>query len=96
MAAQCPVNTAMVSWRFVADARPWYDREDGAYTLSPTCCSVGEAGLGLCTKRLSGCAVPKQGVLEGAQGDGHNRNSEVGRCRLTPGRPWACRDWFPR
>jgi hypothetical protein len=36
---------AMVSWRFVADTRPWYDREDGAYTLSPTCCSVGEAGL---------------------------------------------------
>ena len=40
--------------------------------------------LGLCTKRLSGCAVPKEGELEGAQGDGHNRNAEVARCRLTP------------
>ena len=85
--ARCPAKTAMVSWRFVPDDRPWYDREEGAFSLSPTCCSVGEAGLGLCTTRYSGCAAPAEGVLEGSL---EKSTSHTGLPDISHVEPVAC------
>ena len=54
---QCPENTAMLSWKFESDTRPWYTRrqEPGRYTLATTCCPALE--LEICRVKRSACEM---------------------------------------
>ena len=52
---QCPYSSALLSWKFTADTRPWYTRreEPGRYSMEFTCCPAME--LDVCRTKRSGC-----------------------------------------
>lgn len=55
-AVSCPANQALASWEYAADARPWYGRDDTAYSLQGTCCTLGSRSTSMmCQERKSRC-----------------------------------------
>jgi len=54
---QCPPNSALLSWKFASDPRPWYTRreEPGRYAMEFTCCPAME--LDVCRTKRSSCDI---------------------------------------
>ena len=70
--ASCPANTGMVAWKFAKESRVWYEQaKNGAgdsslYQVSAQCCAAGDAELGMCARRKTGCMVPADTAAVGS------------------------------